>query len=139
MVFLLTTDYRLLTAAFMIRTKKRILIPAIVVVLLFAAELAREQITFMIETKRLERTYWQLQEGPRRTKEEVRQLIGEPELVTREGVAEYWRWYAHNYRGPILKRLVSAQGDYELEVEFDKANKMLDVYSSGNKRPNATR
>lgn len=124
----------------MTRTKKRILIPAIIVAALFAAELAREQITFMIATKRLERSYWQLQEGPRgRSKEEVRQLIGEPEQVTREGAAEYWHWYAHNRRGPILKRLISAQGDYELMVEFDQANKMLDVYSSGNKNPNANR
>lgn len=108
--------------------KKRLVIILSILVALFALEMGREYVTYRMASNRLEAGYWKLQGRTGMTKEEVRGLLGEPDHIEAGVTDENWYWYARNRRGPIWK-FVSRGKAYELNVEFDKSGRMLDVYS----------
>jgi outer membrane protein assembly factor BamE (lipoprotein component of BamABCDE complex) len=112
----------------MSRTKKRVVIILSIAVALFAFEAGREYIVYRVASNRLEGGYWKLQGRTGMTKEEVRALVGEPDRAEAGATDENWYWYARESRGPLWK-MVSRSGGYELNVQFDKTGRMLDVYS----------
>jgi outer membrane protein assembly factor BamE (lipoprotein component of BamABCDE complex) len=112
-------------------TKKRVVIILCIVVALLALELGREYVSYRMTSNKFESSYWRLQGRTGMTKEEVRSIVGEPEQVEMGAADENWYWYAHNHRGPLWKLFTSARG-YELNVQFDKTGRMLDVYSKVN-------
>lgn len=114
----------------MSRTKKRVLIILCVLAALLTFELGREYVVHRMESNRLEGGYWKLQGRAGLTKDEVRALLGEPHRIEQSAADENWYWYARESRGPLWKLVTS--GGYELNVQFDKTGRMLDVYSKVN-------
>lgn len=108
--------------------KKRVVIILSILVALFALELGREYVVYRMASNRLEGGYWKLQGRTGMTKEDVRAIVGEPNHIETGATEENWYWYASNQRGPVL-RLVDYSRGYELNVQFDKTGRMLDVYS----------
>lgn len=115
----------------MSRTKKRVVIILGIVAALLAVELGREYLVYRMASNRLEGGYWKLQGRVGLTKEEVRAALGEPNRVETGATDENWYWYARASRGPLW-RMVSRGSGYELNVQFDKTGRMLDVYSKVN-------
>ncbi|HEX8174531.1 MAG TPA: outer membrane protein assembly factor BamE [Pyrinomonadaceae bacterium] len=115
----------------MSRTKKRVVIILSILIALVAFEAGREYVVYRMESNRLEGSYWKLQGRTGMTKDEVRAALGEPHRVEAGATDENWYWYARESRGPVW-RLVSRGGGYELNVQFDKTGRMLDVYSKVN-------
>lgn len=115
----------------MSRTKKRVVIILSILAVLLAFELGREYIVYRLESNRLEGGYWKLQGRTGLGKEEVRALMGEPGAVETGATDENWYWYARSARGPLWK-LIDRGSGYELNVQFDKTGRMLDVYSKVN-------
>ena len=113
----------------MARTKKKVLVIISLVVALFVAELVREKIVYLYNARYLQHTYWLVKQGM--TKEQVRQLVGEPESVVKAEDGEHWVWSAANHRGFLFMklRLASPQGHYELVVTFDDQNRASDVFA----------
>ena len=113
----------------MANPKKRVLIVISIVVALFAAELLREEMVYLYNGWYLQHTYWQVRPGM--TKEQVRQIVGEPESVVRAEDGEHWVWSAANHRGFLFKtlRLASMKGHYELVVTFDDQGRTSDVFA----------
>lgn len=109
-------------------TKTRVVIILCILVALFAIELGREYVTYRMASNRLEAGYWKLQGRTGITKDEVRALLGEPDRIEQGATDENWYWYARNRRGPVWK-LVNRSTGYELNAQFDKTGRMLDVYS----------
>src|SRR5918911_4775715 len=107
-------------------TKKRVVIILSILIALFAFEVGREYVVYRMASNRLEGGYWKLQGRTGMTKEEVRALLGEPDHVEAGASDENWYWYARQARGPVWK-IVSRAPGYELNVQFDKAGRMLDV------------
>jgi hypothetical protein len=108
--------------------KKRGIVILSILALLFAVELGREYLVYRLASNRLEGAYWKLQGRTGMTKEEVRAALGEPGRVETGAADENWYWYARDARGPLWKILSPGTG-YELNVQFDKSGRMLDVYS----------
>lgn len=115
----------------MSRTKKRLAVILIILLALLAVEAGREYVVYRMESNRLEGGYWKLQGRTGITKDEVRAALGEPHRVETGAADENWYWYAREARGPIWK-VMSRQGGYELNVQFDRTGRMLDVYSKVN-------
>lgn len=111
--------------------KKRVILILSIVAALFLFELGREYVTYRMASNRFESGYWKLQGRAGMTKDEVRSLLGEPERTEVGATDENWYWYARRSRGPLLRLFTSSQG-YELNVQFDKMGRMLDVYSKTN-------
>ena len=111
--------------------KKRVVILLSIVVALLALEVGREYVVYRMESNRLEGGYWKLQGRTGMTKEDVRAIVGEPAHVETGATDENWYWYARASRGPLWK-IVSRGSGYELNVQFDKTGRMLDVYSKVN-------
>ena len=109
-------------------TKKRALVILCILGALLAIEFGREYVSFRMASNRLEGGYWKLQGRTGLMKDEVRGIIGEPDRVEEGAADENWYWYARNRRGPIF-RLFTPRAGYELNVQFDKQGRMLDVYS----------
>jgi outer membrane protein assembly factor BamE (lipoprotein component of BamABCDE complex) len=116
----------------MTRNKKWIIFILILLLVAVGAELVREKVAYFGITRKLADNYWSLdkQRARKLTREQVRQLAGEPEQVRREGNEEYWYWYASNHRGALWKLLPAWGKPYTLYVVFDKDGRMQDVYST---------
>lgn len=115
----------------MSRTKKRVVIILCILMALVAIEVGREYVVYRMASNRLEGGYWKLQGRTGMTKDEVRAALGEPHRVETGGTDENWYWHARESGGPLW-RLVGPRGGYELNVQFDKTGRMLDVYSKVN-------
>jgi outer membrane protein assembly factor BamE (lipoprotein component of BamABCDE complex) len=115
----------------MSRTKKRVVIILSILMALVAVEAGREYVVYRMASNRLEGGYWKLQGRTGITKDDVRAALGEPHRVETGATDENWYWYARESRGPIWK-VVAPRGGYELNVQFDKTGRMLDVYSKVN-------
>lgn len=115
----------------MTRTKKRAILIISAVLLLLAAELGREYLSYRMALNRLEGSYWKLHGRTNLTKEDVRSMVGEPGRIETGASDENWYWYAHESRGPLWRLITPARG-YELNAQFDKTGRMIDVYSRVN-------
>jgi outer membrane protein assembly factor BamE (lipoprotein component of BamABCDE complex) len=109
------------------RAKKRVVIILSILMALLAFEVGREYVIYRIASNRLEGGYWKLHGRTGLTKDEVRAIVGEPHRVEPGATDENWYWYARQSRGPLWR--IAASGGYELNVQFDKTGRMLDVYS----------
>lgn len=114
----------------MSRKKKRVVVILSILIVLLACEVGREYVVYRMASNRLEGGYWKLQGRTGLTKDEVRAIVGEPHRVETGATDENWYWYAQQSRGTLWKIAIS--GGYELNVQFDKAGRMLDVYSKVN-------
>ena len=115
----------------MSRTRKRVVIVISTLLVLLALELGREHVIYRMQSNRLESSYWKLQGRSGMTKDEVRGVAGEPDRVETGATDENWYWLARTHRGPLW-RLMIPGGGYELNVQFDRQGRMLDVYSRVN-------
>jgi hypothetical protein len=113
----------------MTRTKKRVVILLCVVAALLFAELGREYVSYRMASNRLEGSYWKLQGRTGLTKDEVRSIVGEPGRIETGASTEDWYWYAYESRGPLWRLITPARG-YELNAQFDKSGRLIDVYSN---------
>lgn len=116
--------------------KKRVVIILSITVALLASELGREYVAYRTASNKLERGYWQINGRAGISKEQVKQIVGEPDDVNKraEENSEYWYWRAYQHQGWLLKRvgLASTKGHYILVVEFDNQERMVDVYGGIN-------
>jgi hypothetical protein len=115
----------------MTRTKKRAVLILSILLVLLGAELGREYLSYRMALNRLEGSYWKLHGRTNLTKEEVRAMVGEPSRIESGAGEENWYWYAHEARGPLWRLITPARG-YELNAQFDKSGRMIDVYSKVN-------
>jgi outer membrane protein assembly factor BamE (lipoprotein component of BamABCDE complex) len=110
------------------RRNKRVAILLSIVVALFALEAGREYVVYRMASNRFEGGYWKLQGRTGMTKDEVRNIIGEPEMAHDSITEENWYWDTGNHRGPLLK-LFGLGRSYVLNAQFDKEGRLIDVYS----------
>ena len=115
----------------MTRTNKRAIVVISIILVLLAAELGREYLSYRMTLNRLEGSYWKLHGRSALTKEDVRAMVGEPSRIESGATDENWYWYAHEARGPLWRLFMPARG-YELNAQFDKTGRMVDVYSKVN-------
>lgn len=108
--------------------KRRVVILLSIGVALFALETGREYVTYRVAANRLEGGYWKLQGRTGMTKDEVRNIIGEPEQSHDSATEDNWYWDTNNHRGPLLK-LFRLGRSYLLNAQFDKEGRLIDVYS----------
>ena len=109
-------------------TKKRVVVILCILAALVAFEVGREYVVYRMTSNSLEAGYWKLQGRNSMTKDEVRSVVGEPHQVEAGATDENWYWYARQSRGPLWRMLDRSRG-YELNAQFDKAGRLLDVYS----------
>ena len=87
-------------------------------------ELIREEIAYLIVSRKIEAAYERTQTGM--TKEEVKKLAGEPDSVTTKTNGETWYWDARHYQGALwnLSGLTWVKGHYTLVTAFDMEGKV---------------
>jgi outer membrane protein assembly factor BamE (lipoprotein component of BamABCDE complex) len=114
------------------RFLKGLAIILVTLVAVFGLELARERFVYRRASSRLESAHARLKMGM--TKDEVRQLAGEPEEVTERKPDEYWLWSARNRQGELWRRLgmTSARGHYDLIVRFDGESRITKIFGGVN-------
>src|SRR3954454_22062353 len=114
----------------MTRTRRNVLILAIALVVLILAEGTREFIVFYQRSKELQSAYWRVKPGM--TRDEVYRAVGQPDATSVQPGEEFGYWRAADRRGPLIRQVMPAAGQYVLIVNFDEQGKVLDVYSGGN-------
>ncbi|HEX8493518.1 MAG TPA: outer membrane protein assembly factor BamE [Pyrinomonadaceae bacterium] len=116
----------------MSRLKKHFVIFVVLLVAACAVEVVREKIVYGKASAKLERVHQQLKPGM--TKDEVRQIAGEPESVLNNELGETWYWSASNYQGVLWQRLglTTAKGHYTLAVSFDAQKRIEHVFGGIN-------
>jgi hypothetical protein len=96
------------------------MILVVVLVALFCLELGREELVYLYVSSNLEHGYWQVK--PNMTREQVREILGQPDRVLREeGTAENWHWDARLHQGWLWRAtgLASLKKHYQLIVSFN--------------------
>jgi hypothetical protein len=119
------------------KSKVRRIIKASAIILasllfIFGLELARERFIYRRISNRIERAHGQLKTGM--TKDEVRQIAGDPFEVILRKPDEYWRWSAREEQGALWKGvgLATVRGHYDLIVRFDGENRIVKVFGGVN-------
>lgn len=100
--------------------KKNSIIVLAVLIGLPVAELVREEIAYLIVSRKMKAAYERTEIGL--TKEEVKSLAGEPHSVTATSDDETWHWGATNHQGALWEALGLAwvKGHYTLNTTFDE-------------------
>jgi outer membrane protein assembly factor BamE (lipoprotein component of BamABCDE complex) len=111
-------------------TRRKILIAIAFVLLVFGAELTREKIDYVRQSKNLQHAYWKIKPGM--TKEQVISIIGPPDVSSKQDAEEYCHWLARERKGFLLKQIQRSSGNYELVVSFDDNGQVIDAYSGTN-------
>jgi outer membrane protein assembly factor BamE (lipoprotein component of BamABCDE complex) len=111
----------------MTRTRKKLVILAVALVVSLVAEASREFIVFYQRSKELQHAYWKVKPGM--SKAEVFSAVGQPDATSIQSGEEFGYWRAADCRGPLIRPVTSATGQYTLVVNFDDQGKVLDVYS----------
>ena len=118
--------------------RKKIIILVVILLALCAGELAREKGLYIVQRRKLEASYWAIDKQMRGAgglnKKDIQKMVGPAESTTTEAGHELWHWSAQNSQGKLwqLLRLATDKGHYELDVEFDKENQVVNVYSGVN-------
>ena len=112
----------------MTRSKKRVIVLLCVLALLFFAELGREYVVYRMNSNKLEGGYWRINGRTGMTREQVREIIGEPDVVLPGEAEENWYWDAGRHKGPLLRLALPGKA-YVLNARFDPQGRMIDVYS----------
>ncbi|MBA3765647.1 MAG: hypothetical protein H0W99_01415 [Acidobacteria bacterium] len=99
---------------------------------IFGLELARERLIYRRISNRIESAHAQVKTGM--TKDEVRQIAGDPVEIILRKPDEYWRWSAREHQGELWKRVgwTSVRGHYDLIVMFDAENRIVKVFGGLN-------
>jgi outer membrane protein assembly factor BamE (lipoprotein component of BamABCDE complex) len=111
---------------------KRLVIILASLFLLFGLELARESFVHRRISKKLESAHARLKKGM--TKDEVKEIAGEPEEVIEQRPDVYWTWSAREHQGELWKRLgmTTAKGHYDLIVRFDGEHRITKIFGGEN-------
>jgi hypothetical protein len=119
------------------KSKARPILKGVAIILasllfIFGLELARERFVYRRVSNRIESAHGQLKTGM--TKDEVRQIAGDPFEITLRRPDEYWRWSAREHQGELWKRmgLATVRGHYDLIVMFDGENRVVKVFGGVN-------
>jgi hypothetical protein len=99
---------------------------------IFGLELARERFVYRRISQRIESAHAQLKTGM--TKDEVRQIAGDPVEIIQRKPDEYWRWSAREHQGELWKRvgLSTIKGHYDLIVMFDGEKRITKIFGGVN-------
>jgi hypothetical protein len=108
---------------------------AVVVVLLLLSPLAwlvRENIAYRRYTSKLESAHSQLKSGM--SENQVNQLLGAPDSVTREDSGEILYWSARDHQGWLFEKLpiATTKGHYDLTVKLDNQGNVISVWGGIN-------
>ncbi len=100
--------------------------------LLFGLELARESFAYRRTFKRIAEAHARLKTGM--TKDEVREIAGEPEEVIERRPDVYWTWSAREHQGALWRRLgmTGPRGHYDLIVRFDGEHRITKIFGGVN-------
>ncbi|HEX8139973.1 MAG TPA: hypothetical protein VF544_20600 [Pyrinomonadaceae bacterium] len=111
---------------------KRLAIVAASLLLLCGLELARESFVYRRVSKRIAQAHARLKTGM--TKEEVKEIAGEPEEVIERRPDVYWTWSAREHQGELWRRLgmTGPRGHYDLIVRFDGEHRITKIFGGVN-------
>jgi hypothetical protein len=114
------------------RFVKRLAIVLASVVLIFGLELARESFVYRRISKRIESAHARLKPGM--TKDEVKEIAGEPEEVIERRPDVYWTWSAREHQGELWRwlRMTGPRGHYDLIVRFDGEHRITKIFGGVN-------
>ena len=101
-----------------------------VLVVLVLAEGTREFVVYYQRSKELQGAYWRVKPGM--TKADVYSAVGQPDATAVQSGEEFLYWRAADHKGPLIRQVMPAKGQYVLIVNVDQQGKVLDVYSSSN-------
>jgi len=95
-----------------------------------SVELVREKLIYLRMTRKLETGYSQIK--PNMTKEQVKQVVGEPDSVTSAG--DGWYWDAMHHQGGLWRGLglTTVKGHYVLAVTFNDKDEVANVWAGVN-------
>src|SRR5690348_4535286 len=96
------------------------------------AELAREEIVYVLVSRRLESAYKQIEK--QMIKEQIRSIAGEPDsIIVREG-EETWYWDAMNHQGWLWQRigLTWVKGHYGMSTRFNGEGRVSETWGGVN-------
>jgi outer membrane protein assembly factor BamE (lipoprotein component of BamABCDE complex) len=98
--------------------RKNVLLVLLAVAAVFAIELWRERVVYRRGSSALEQGSRRLRRGMSR--EEVKQIMGEPHGASSGEPDESWHWSAYRYQGALwgLLGLNTAKGHYGVSVTF---------------------
>jgi outer membrane protein assembly factor BamE (lipoprotein component of BamABCDE complex) len=99
---------------------------------ILSIEIAREEIVYLVITRKLESGYQQLKVGM--NKEQVKQLVGNPDSTINRELEEIWYWDAGKHRGRLWRLLgiATVKGHYTLAVEFNNEGKVTKTWGGVN-------
>jgi hypothetical protein len=108
----------------MSKRKKTILSVLVLLIGLPIAELIREEIAYLIVSRRIKAAYERTEIGM--TKEEVKKLADDPDSVTARANEEIWYWDARHHQGALwnLLGIVWVKGHYTFITAFDENGKV---------------
>ena len=120
--------------------RKKVITLLVIIIALLLGEIARERVAYVLQQKKLEAAYWQIDKDMRTenglSRKDVEKVLGLPENVASQpDGTELWSWTLRNRQGWLWSRLGLARdkGHYELDVSFNpEANRVQDVYSGVN-------
>jgi outer membrane protein assembly factor BamE (lipoprotein component of BamABCDE complex) len=100
--------------------RKNVLLVVLAVAAVFALELWRERVVYRRGASALEQGARQLRGGMSR--EEVKQVMGEPHGASNGEPDESWHWSASRYQGALwqLLGLNTVKGHYDVSVTFGR-------------------
>lgn len=111
---------------------KRLAIILAFLVLVFGLELARESFVYRRISRRIAEAHAHLKTGM--TKDEVKEIAGEPEEVIERRPDVYWTWSAREHQGALWKWLgmTGPRGHYDLIVRFDGEHRITKIFGGVN-------
>ncbi|HEY3135247.1 MAG TPA: outer membrane protein assembly factor BamE [Blastocatellia bacterium] len=112
---------------------KKVLIVSLVTVLgLPIAELAREEISYLMVSRAMKNAAAHIK--PDMTKDEVRDLVGQPHSTKYADEAEFWYWSSEPHQGKLwsLLGLAWVKGHQSLSVEFDSRDRVVQTWRGVN-------
>jgi hypothetical protein len=110
------------------RVNRRFPIIIVVLLILFAAEFAREKIVYFRDARDLQHAYWKIKAGM--TREQVIAELGPPTNSKMNAGAEDLEWSTANYRKFLLRVIGAGHGhDYTITVTLGGDGRVIDVTS----------
>ena len=108
------------------RSKKLTLV-LLAVALIAGAELVREQVLYLRDSRALQHSYWRIKPGMDRAT--VVSALGEPSATTKGDNGEESTWSASRYQRFFFRHFGARTGHYIMTVSFDKNGQVTDVSS----------
>jgi hypothetical protein len=105
---------------------------SVLVAALLAVGLIGEYVAYKHYERKLENVHRQIHLSM--STEDVKRLVGEPDLKMQKGGEETWYWFSGDHQGRLWKllRLTTMKGHYDLTLGFSNQGKVVSIWGGVN-------